>query len=155
MAFKKSNIMFDEKPKKGSKNAITSDAVSKMGGGIPLYCLDFYGIQTNIGVSGTSTDCYYAFEDSDKANDFLNNHVVIGAYIKDIKNYSTHETIENTLKNSWLSTKPLTFKTNSSGISRRVDIPCMIHSTSTFSGSFETTVTAVFVKKSDLTNFTS
>lgn len=155
MAFKKSNIMFDEKPKQGSKNAITSDAVSKMGGGIPLYCLDFEGVQTGIGVQGTSTDCNYAFEDADKASDFMNNYIVIGAYIKDIKDYSTHETIVNTLKNSWLSTKPMTFRTNSSGVPRRVDLPCMIHSTSTYSGSFLSTITAVFVKKSDLTNFTS
>lgn len=155
MSFKKSNIMFDEKPTIGSKNAITSGAVAENSGGIPLYCLDFYGFASNITISGTSIECYYEFEDEDKANDFLNNYVVVGAYIKDIRDYGTHETIADTLKDSWLSTKPLTFKSNTSGVARRVDISCMIHSTTKFSGTFEATVTTVFVKKSDLTNFAS
>jgi len=155
MSFKKSNIMFDEKPRIGSKNAITSGAVAENAGGIPLYCLDFYGFASNITVSGTSTECYYAFEDADKANNFLNDYVVVGAFIKDIRDYGTHETIANTLKYSWLSTKPLTFKATTSGVDNRVDITCMIHSTTKFSGTFESIVTAVFVKKSDLTNFAS
>ena len=37
MSFKKSNIYFDEKPTKGSKNAITSGAVAENSGGIPIY----------------------------------------------------------------------------------------------------------------------
>ena len=37
MSFKKSNIYFDEKPTKGSKNAITSGAVAENTGGIPIY----------------------------------------------------------------------------------------------------------------------
>ena len=87
MSFKKSNIYFDEKPTKGSKNAITSGAVAENSGGIPIYKVHASMELTNPQqdkeqtISGKIT-----FDTVEALRDFTNKYVCIG--VCNLKGYS-------------------------------------------------------------------
>ena len=79
MSFKKSNIYFDEKPTKGSKNAITSGAVAENSGGIPIY-----KVHASMAVQNPEQDREkiitgeITFDSVQALRDFANKYVCIG-----------------------------------------------------------------------------
>lgn len=79
MSFKKSNIYFDEKPTKGSKNAITSGAVAENSGGIPIYKKSAsFTIQNPSSGTNQNISAKITFTDTTELHEFANKYVCIG-----------------------------------------------------------------------------
>ena len=79
MSFKKSNIYFDEKPTKGSKNAITSGAVAENSGGIPIYRVHaVMSLQNPDQDREQTTSIKITFNTTQELRDFSSKHICIG-----------------------------------------------------------------------------
>lgn len=79
MGFKKSNIIFDEKPVKGSMNAITSGAVAENSGGIPIYKKKAtFQIQNPTSGSNVNISPKITFANTTELHEFANKYVCIG-----------------------------------------------------------------------------
>lgn len=79
MSFKKSNIYFDEKPTKGSKNAITSGAVAENSGGIPIYKKSAsFALQNPASGTNKNVSIKLTFTDTTELHDFASRYVCIG-----------------------------------------------------------------------------
>lgn len=79
MGFKKSNITFDEKPIKGSTNAITSGAVAENSGGIPIYKKKAtFQIQNPSSDANVNISAKITFANTTELHEFADKYVCIG-----------------------------------------------------------------------------
>lgn len=153
MAFKKSNIMFDEIPKVGSKNAITSDAVSKMGGGIPLYKIRVSSSQW-VSPSTDDKELQYTltFDTHENAAKFFEDYAmvsfIVGDFYTDSELTQKYSVVLGQYTTSVGVLNPTPFAT-SKNVYFKVNAKC----TNTTSQTLYLEGFMIFVKKSDLTNF--
>lgn len=147
--------MFDETPKSGSKNAITSDAVSKMGGGIPLYKIRLPSSQwTNPSTTDKELQYTLTFDTHDNAVKFFEDYAMISFVVGDL--YTDSELTQKfttvlgqyTISVGVLNPPPFTTSKN---VYFKVNAKC----TNTTTQILYLEGFMIFVKKSDLTNFAS
>lgn len=155
MSFKKSNIYFDEKPTKGSKNAITSGAVAENSGGIPIYKVHASMALQNPEqdrektISGKIT-----FDTVQALRDFTNKYICIG--VCNLKGYLDEAHTSEFSTGNYIDVGIVDNVANipSNSLSKNLYYTCK--ATPQFSVSNTTvyyTCDLVFVDVNDLTNF--